>query len=80
MEGPSRYTIGGEPVDRVLKSLKLDIDAADLTTLSKRTATHYRTLTEGGVPPKVARRLTEEYQSHLLSIAVGPQVFPPIGE
>jgi len=49
-----------------------------LMALSRRVASHYAALRAGGVDRKVARYLTDNYQSHLLSIAVGPQVYPAL--
>lgn len=49
-----------------------------LRHLGRRVALYHAELIEAGMDMEVAKGLTEEFQDHLLSIAVGPHVYPPL--
>ncbi len=46
--------------------------------IGRQVALYYAEWIEAGIDPEVAQYFTGELQDHLLSIAVGPHVYPPL--
>jgi hypothetical protein len=53
-------------------------NVADLRHLGRRVALYHAELIEAGMDGDTAKHLTDEFQDHLLSIVVGPHVYPPL--
>jgi hypothetical protein len=65
-------------VTDMTETAKSDQEDQALRHLGRRVALYHAELIEAGMDREVAKHLTDEFQDHLLSIAVGPHVYPPL--
>lgn len=71
-------TAASYTVTDMTETAKSDQEDQALRHLGRRVALYHAELIEAGVDGDTAKHLTDEFQDHLLSIAVGPHVYPPL--